>query len=92
MKPSEHDTRSRLRVPDGEPDACKPVGNKDEHEDEEDEYGRTVFDVMVQLSGHSTQPQEPHDLQGTEQTAYTLPNAKICLKLFKWVEMIVEIF
>jgi len=48
------------------------MSNKNEHEYEQDKHGGPVLDVVVELASHPAQAEQPHDLQGTEQTTDAL--------------------
>ena len=54
------------------PDAGEPVCDQDEHEDEQDEHGSAILQVVVELAGDPAQPQQAHHLQRAEQAADTL--------------------
>ncbi len=66
MKPAISNAIFGLVFTYAEPDAGEPVSNEHKHEDEEDKYCSSVLQVVVQLSGNSSQPQETNHLQGTE--------------------------
>ena len=42
-------------VADREPDAGEPVRDECEHEDEQDEHGRAVLQVVIEFARHATQ-------------------------------------
>jgi len=43
-------TARRLVAADGEPDAGEPVRDENEHDDEQDQHGGTVLEVVVELA------------------------------------------
>ena len=72
MQPVIRDVAPRLCVADGVPDTSKPMSNEHKHEDEQNEYCRPVFYIMIQLPGHPAQSEQAHHLQRAEQARYTL--------------------
>ena len=59
------------------------MGNENKHEDEQNQHGSSVLDVVVQLPSHPTKPQQTHHLQGTEETTDAL-----CEGLWGWWKMV----
>ena len=53
------------------PYASQPMGNQHVKAQEKNQHSCTIFQVSIQLSNHSSQPQEPDNLQGAEKA----PNA-----------------
>ena len=54
------------------------MGDEGKHDDEEDQDGRPVLDVLVQLAGDAAQSQETDHLQGAEQAAHVLKKNIFC--------------
>ncbi|TNN82668.1 hypothetical protein EYF80_007186 [Liparis tanakae] len=61
-----------LIVPDAVPDAGQPVGHQAEDAHQQDQDGRSILQVVVQLTGHPAQSEQADHLEGAEQTAETL--------------------
>lgn len=61
-----------LMVPDAVPDAGQPVSHQAEDTHQQNQDGRSVLQVVVQLPGHSAQPEQADHLEGAEQAAETL--------------------
>ena len=50
------------------PNAGQPVGHQHVETEEEDEHGRSVLEVAIQLPHDPAQPQKAHHFQGAKQT------------------------
>lgn len=61
-----------LVVPDAVPDAGQPVGHQTKNTHQQNQDGCSILQVVVQLPGHSAQPEQADHLQGTEEAAETL--------------------
>lgn len=57
-----------LHIANGVPDAGQPVGDEREGAHEQEEDGRAVFRVAVQLPRHAYQTQQPCRLQQANQS------------------------
>lgn len=56
-----------LRVADRVPYARQPMGDQRERGHQQQQHGRAVFRVPVDLPGHPDQPQQPGSLQQSDQ-------------------------
>ena len=52
------------------------MGNQHVKAQEENQHSCTIFQVSIQLSNHSSQPQEPDNLQGAEKAPNALKRKK----------------
>ena len=50
LKPGVWNAFTGFRVADGEPDTSEPVRDEYEHEDEKDQYSRSILDVVIKLA------------------------------------------
>lgn len=65
-----------VRAADRVPDAGQPVGHQHVEAEQQDQHGRPVLQIAVQLAHHAAQSQQSHHLQSAEQTPDTLDMTK----------------
>lgn len=54
------------------PNAGQPVSSQSKNTHQQDQYSRSVLNVVIQFTSNTTQTEKPDHLQGAEKTADTL--------------------
>ena len=58
------------------------MGDENKHEDDKDQYGGTVLQIMVQLSRHASKTQQTNHLERREQAADALETNRTALQRY----------